>query len=110
MDRVDRAIGDGIATAVRAKHRRRLGRLSSPVLDAPPDGWAEDGPPPRLGNRVDVLIDGETALAAIVERLHSGWTEHGGGGIWWRRRDDFKNVPANGPAAILLARLGAMPR
>lgn len=50
------------------------------------------------------------ALAAIVERLHSGWTEHGGGGIWWRRRDDFKNVPANGPAAILLARLGDVKR
>ena len=30
----------------------------------------------------------------------------GGGGIWWRRGDDFKNAPANGPAAILLARGG----
>src|SRR6476619_4913694 len=69
MDRVDRAIGDGIATVVRAKHRRRLARLSNPVLDAPPGGWAEDGPPPRPGNRVNVLIDGEAALAEIVEEL-----------------------------------------
>jgi len=38
--------------------------------------------------------------------LHDGWTEHGGGGIWWRRSDDLKNAPANGPAAILLARTG----
>ena len=30
----------------------------------------------------------------------------GGGGIWWRRGDDFKNAPANGPAAILAARTG----
>jgi predicted alpha-1,6-mannanase (GH76 family) len=49
------------------------------------------------------------ALRDIAARLRAGWTDHGGGGIWWRRRerfgDDFKNVPANGPAAILLARL-----
>jgi predicted alpha-1,6-mannanase (GH76 family) len=49
---------------------------------------------------------GPSALAAITARLHEGWTEDGGGGIWWRRHDDFKNAPANGPAAILLARVG----
>lgn len=46
------------------------------------------------------------ALAAITEQLHDGWTEDGGGGIWWRRGDVVKNAPANGPAAILLARDG----
>jgi predicted alpha-1,6-mannanase (GH76 family) len=49
------------------------------------------------------------AVRQIAARLRSGWTDHAGGGIWWRRHeryhDDFKNVPANGPAAILLARL-----
>lgn len=53
------------------------------------------------------------ALAQIAARLRSGWTDHGGGGIWWRRveryHDDFKNVPSNGPAAILLARLEDVP-
>ncbi len=44
------------------------------------------------------------ALDAIAERLRDGWTDHAGGGIWWKRKDDFKNVPANGPAAIFLAR------
>src|SRR5439155_27148129 len=43
------------------------------------------------------------ALTAIAAQLRDGWTDHGGGGIWWRRKDTFKNVPANGPAAILLA-------
>jgi predicted alpha-1,6-mannanase (GH76 family) len=43
-------------------------------------------------------------VSKIVAQLRDGWTDHGGGGIWWRRNDDFKNVPANGPAAILLAR------
>jgi predicted alpha-1,6-mannanase (GH76 family) len=46
------------------------------------------------------------ALGAVVMQLRSGWTSDGGGGIWWRRGDDFKNAPANGPAAILLARGG----
>jgi predicted alpha-1,6-mannanase (GH76 family) len=49
---------------------------------------------------------GLPALAAITNRLHEGWTEGAGGGIWWRREDDFKAAPANGPAAILLARDG----
>ncbi len=53
------------------------------------------------------------ALRQIAARLRSGWTDHGGGGIWWRRieryDDDFKNVPSNGPAAILLARLEDLP-
>ena len=39
-------------------------------------------------------------------RLQAGWTPAGGGGIWWRRGDNFKNAPANGPAAILAARVG----
>ena len=46
------------------------------------------------------------ALGAAVLQLRAGWTLDGGGGIWWRRGDDFKNAPANGPAAILLARGG----
>jgi predicted alpha-1,6-mannanase (GH76 family) len=46
------------------------------------------------------------ALGAITMQLRTGWSADGGGGIWWRRGDDFKNAPANGPAAILLARGG----
>jgi predicted alpha-1,6-mannanase (GH76 family) len=46
------------------------------------------------------------ALGAVVLQLRSGWSADAGGGIWWRRGDDFKNAPANGPAAILLARGG----
>ncbi|MCW0215003.1 MAG: glycoside hydrolase [Pseudonocardia sp.] len=53
---------------------------------------------------------GPKAVTAITERLRSAHTPDGGGGIWWRRGDDFKNAPANGPAAILLARTGDVPR
>lgn len=52
----------------------------------------------------DIGITKPKALDAIAERLRDGWTDHAGGGIWWKRHDDFKNVPANGPAAIFLAR------
>ena len=45
-------------------------------------------------------------LPAISARLHEGWTPEAGGGIWWRVGDRFKNVPANGPAAIFHAREG----
>src|SRR3954447_19088726 len=31
-----------------------------------------------------------SALAAITARLRAGWTPAGGGGIWWRRGDNFK--------------------
>ena len=49
------------------------------------------------------------AIVSLSAALYAAWTEDAGGGIWWRAREkyreDFKNVPANGPAAILFARL-----
>ncbi|WP_158847237.1 glycoside hydrolase family 76 protein [Saccharothrix deserti] len=54
----------------------------------------------------EVGIARPKAVAAVADRLRAGWTDHAGGGIWWKRDDDFKNVPANGPAAIFFARLG----
>jgi predicted alpha-1,6-mannanase (GH76 family) len=56
----------------------------------------------RASEVVDVPV--RKPLTQIAAQLREGWTDHGGGGIWWRRKDTFKNVPANGPAAILLAR------
>ncbi len=55
-------------------------------------------------------IDTGPAVAAIDTQLLSGWTSAAGGGIWWRRGDDFKNAPANGPAAIFHARSGNLSR
>ncbi|MFF1606226.1 glycoside hydrolase family 76 protein [Amycolatopsis sp. NPDC058278] len=61
--------------------------------------------------RVSALgIDVGPAVAAIDTQLLSGWTPAVGGGIWWRRGDDFKNAPANGPAAIFHARSGNVSR
>lgn len=46
------------------------------------------------------------ALAALAGRMRRAWEPERGGGIPWRTIDTFFNAPANGPAAILLARTG----
>src|SRR5205814_433666 len=71
IDRMDAALGDGLERAIAAHHRRRLrrrGRLMA--LEPADDGlWARTGTPPRDGNRVEVLIDGATALPAMAEAM-----------------------------------------
>ncbi len=52
-------------------------------------------------------LDVRGAVEAISSRLREGWTDDAGGGIWWRVGDEFKNAPANGPAAIFHAREGS---
>jgi predicted alpha-1,6-mannanase (GH76 family) len=49
-----------------------------------------------------------SALAAITARLRAGWTPAGGGGIWWRRGDDFKNAPAKGSQINYSCRFGCV--
>ena len=48
--------------------------------------------------------------ARLTGELLAAWSDSEGGGIPWRRGDVFKNTPANGPAAILLARTGHLER
>jgi phosphatidylserine/phosphatidylglycerophosphate/cardiolipin synthase-like enzyme len=68
---LDAVVGDGIETAVRAKHKWRLRRLgSAPALDPPDDGiWAGGDPPPREGCQLDVLIDGAELFPVIAEAI-----------------------------------------
>ena len=51
-------------------------------------------------------LPGRRAVAIITARLRAAWIDDGLGGLPWRRGDEFRNAPANGPAAILLARRG----
>jgi predicted alpha-1,6-mannanase (GH76 family) len=44
------------------------------------------------------------ALATLCEQLVNAWVPEDGGGIPWRKQDQFFNAPANGPAGIFLAR------
>ena len=50
------------------------------------------------------------AIRRLTDEILSAWSEREGGGIPWRRGDEFKNTPANGPAAILLARTRHLDR
>lgn len=66
--------------------------------------------------RVDaagILTPGTVRAADAVDQLTAtllgAWSANQGG-IPWRMRDTFRNVPANGPAAILLARTGHLGR
>ncbi|RLK60335.1 glycoside hydrolase family 76 protein [Actinokineospora cianjurensis] len=85
-----------IAALVRGIHVRNFGAWTNRYYDD--IAW--------LGLALQRAGGSERALAAIEARLRSGWTDDLGGGIWWRKGDTFKNVPANGPAAIFLARRG----
>lgn len=55
-------------------------------------------------------VDHGAAITALVGELYDAWQPERGGGIPWRRGDDFFNAPANGPAALLLARSGKLER
>jgi phosphatidylserine/phosphatidylglycerophosphate/cardiolipin synthase-like enzyme len=69
VDLLDDEIGVRVAGAVCSHHARRLRNLGKRALDAPPGGWAEDAPPPRRGNRLDVLVDGEQMFGTLLEEL-----------------------------------------
>ncbi|ONM49492.1 glycoside hydrolase family 76 protein [Nocardia donostiensis] len=49
-------------------------------------------------------------LIQLERQLYDAWAPEQGGGIPWRVGSDYFNAPANGPAAIALARLGRYDR
>ncbi len=67
----DNALGDALERTVRLKHELRLARLGwSRALRPADDGvWAAGEPPPHDGCRLEVLIDGEQAFAAVAEAI-----------------------------------------
>lgn len=49
-------------------------------------------------------VEKPRALKTLCEQLVNAWVPEDGGGIPWRKQDQFFNAPANGPAGIFLAR------
>ncbi|MCV7302357.1 fructose-bisphosphate aldolase [Mycobacterium barrassiae] len=49
-------------------------------------------------------VERAKALDTLAEQFLTAWVPEDGGGIPWRKQDQFFNAPANGPAAIFLAR------
>jgi predicted alpha-1,6-mannanase (GH76 family) len=58
----------------------------------------------RAGRLTDVHKPG--ALDKLCHQFVNAWVPEDGGGIPWRKQDQFFNAPANGPAGIFLARYG----
>ncbi|WP_436498572.1 phospholipase D-like domain-containing protein [Actinokineospora sp. HUAS TT18] len=75
IDKVDERLGDGVEHLLCAHHQRRLRRLGwSEVFAAGARGRFSERAPVRSGNRIEVLIDGEEALAgmqAAIEQARS---------------------------------------
>jgi len=49
-------------------------------------------------------VERRRALPTLADQLQGAWVPEDGGGIPWRKQDQFFNAPANGPAGIFLAR------
>lgn len=57
-----------------------------------------------------LFVDHRDGIGDLEATLFAAWQPERGGGLPWRRRDNFFNTPANGPAGILLARTGKVWR
>ncbi|MBD8507434.1 fructose-bisphosphate aldolase [Hoyosella sp. G463] len=95
---------------IRARSRthriRNVGRWTNDYYD----DMAWLGLALERAGRLDGVSRETAAIDALADELHEAWDHESGGGIPWRKEDDFFNTPANGPAAILLARLGKINR
>jgi predicted alpha-1,6-mannanase (GH76 family) len=49
-------------------------------------------------------VERPRALEKLADQFLNAWVPEDGGGIPWRKQDQFFNAPANGPAGIFLAR------
>jgi predicted alpha-1,6-mannanase (GH76 family) len=61
----------------------------------------------RAAPLIDADVDGPAG--SLAGRIAAAWSPELGG-IPWRRGDMYRNTPANGPAAILMARNGNVAR
>ena len=57
-----------------------------------------------------LAVDKPRALDKLAGQFVDAWVPEDGGGIPWRKQDQFFNAPANGPAGIFLARYGRIRR
>ncbi|MEE2033407.1 glycoside hydrolase family 76 protein [Rhodococcus chondri] len=99
------------------RRRRRVVRLTRTHRIRNITGWTNDyyDDMAWLGLALEraqrhLYIDHRGALTELVGELCDAWQPDRDGGIPWRRGDDFYNAPANGPAALLLARSGKVWR
>ncbi|MDY6869735.1 MAG: glycoside hydrolase family 76 protein [Actinomycetota bacterium] len=88
-----------IVRQIRAHRIRNLGRWSNDYYDDM--AWLALALE-RAGRLAGVARP--RALGTLCEQFLNAWVPDDGGGIPWRKQDQFFNAPANGPAGIFLAR------
>jgi len=75
LSKLDNSAGRTVEQLVVWHHRRRLARIGQlGALDAPSGGFPAGDPPPRKGNRFEILIDGATALPRIADEIEKART------------------------------------
>ena len=90
-----------ITRQIRGHRLRNLGRWTNDYYDDM--AWLALALE-RAGRLADV--ERPRALDTLSEQFVTAWVPEDGGGIPWRKQDQFFNAPANGPAGIFLARHG----
>lgn len=108
---------DAASRAPTAKRRRKLSKIARAHRIRNITGWTNNyyddmawlGLALERSQRL-LAVDNRSAIHTIELELFDAWAPEKGGGIPWRKGDDFYNTPANGPASILLARTGRLWR
>ncbi|WP_054026445.1 glycoside hydrolase family 76 protein [Bacillus sp. FJAT-28004] len=95
-------------------YKQRLAMLHQGLLERNGGEWPnnlyDDMEWMAIGWLRAYMIDKDETYAETAkllwEDIKTGWNDHVGGGIAWQKTQlDYKNTPANAPAAILAARL-----
>jgi phosphatidylserine/phosphatidylglycerophosphate/cardiolipin synthase-like enzyme len=99
--RIDGALGRAVELGVKQRHRRRLRKLGQLHVVQHGGGagpWASGDPPPRAGNKLELLIDGAAALPAIAAAIASARSHvHVTG---WHMRGHFELVRGEQPVVL----------
>ncbi len=101
VESVDRKVGEGLEKAIIAHHDRRLRKRGwHRAIDPPRDDglWAAGDPPPRTGNKVEVLVDGGNAFPTFLDAMTNA-RSHVHIASWLLSRS-FKVVRGDEPVAI----------
>ena len=105
-DRIDGALGHLLERLTVSHHQRRLRKVGwEGAMVSKPGLWADGDPPPRQGNTLEVLIDGQEAFARMVEDLRSAKSRvHLTG---WHFTPDFR-LTRDGKPTVLRDLLGEL--
>ena len=97
----ERRITDQAADPRAPAAQQRVGGSTTTTTTWPGWRWRWSGPA-----RIAGVGRAGARLRKLNDQLLNAWVPEEGGGIPWRKQDQFFNAPANGPAGILLARYG----